>query len=116
MARKTYSIIIIVLIGSVLTFAGLQVERIYHQKQISKTEKLFRQKFLLSKEEKVAVCNYENDWQVVMALNNLWLVKDEKIYLSDLNKNQSNEFKNIPIQPQDSPLLDYYHLYQNCLW
>ncbi len=116
MARKTYSIVIILITTLLIIFFSFQIERIINQRKINQTEKLFRQKFSLAENEKVAVCNYQKNWQVVSALNRLWLVSDSQIYKTDFADHKKNEYNDIPKQPNNSPLIDYYHLYQSCLW
>lgn len=116
MARKTYTIIVATILLAIIIFLGFEVERIYNQRKINQAEALFRQKLAIPSQEKVAVCNYQKNWQVVSALNNLWLINGERIYKTDISNRKDDYYPDIPTQPPTSPLIDYYHLYQSCLW
>jgi hypothetical protein len=120
MARKTYSIIISIIGLLTISLFVLQLSRFNNQKKIDYVFNQARQQLNLSSEQKISGCKYQNDWFIVKADGQLWLYKNNQIYFADLGKyltaETKNKWPNISIQPANSPLIDYYYLYENCIW
>lgn len=98
----------------------LQLTRVANQKKLDFVFTQARQQLKLPADQKISGCKYDDGWYIVKASGQLWLYKNQQIYFADLGKYLTTEIKNqwpdLELQPADSPLIDFYYLYENCIW